>query len=394
MLVEENNANILFKRDIIVHTYSSHGHRIKYYYRCYDPLQIEKFLYGGGKCKYHYPRSYCESTIQGKDEYAIYKKRKNRLTVQVVPYNLYLLSRYNLTIVKYLYKHIYRGHDRVTIHAPWVFAQEVLWIIFEFNLNEIFSTVINLQFYILNQHCVTYLVNQNLKNILKWDHVFKIMRIEDFSMCSKSENARKYFYREFPEHYIWGKQDKCWKEIKKKRLFLWEEAPMTKLWVIEHIDKLLKDVMGNKEDFGGKVIVLVEIIDKYYQSFIEKQSIKLFPQVFLHKNTQLAHYMTSRAILAAKNEHVDSLNNKLIFMFLGEVRIFNNFDETIDDTNDYFQEQTISNVGIYLSHSIFSHDQLYVALSKKPSISTTKVLIKLSTVSIRGNILTKNIMYK
>ncbi|KAL0286560.1 UNVERIFIED_CONTAM: hypothetical protein Sradi_7144900 [Sesamum radiatum] len=37
-----------------------------------------------------------------------------------------------------------------------------------------------------------------------------------FSMCSKSENARKYLYREFPEHYVWDKQDRCWRERKKR----------------------------------------------------------------------------------------------------------------------------------------------------------------------------------
>ncbi|KAL0295330.1 UNVERIFIED_CONTAM: hypothetical protein Scaly_3106200 [Sesamum calycinum] len=35
-------------------------------------------------------------------------------------------------------------------------------------------------------------------------------------MCSKSENARKYLYREFPEHYVWDKQDRCWRERKKR----------------------------------------------------------------------------------------------------------------------------------------------------------------------------------
>lgn len=88
------------------------------------------------KCKYHYPRPYCESTIQGKDGYPIYRRRKDGLVVDlhkamldnqwVVPYNPYLLSRYNchinveicsgVTAVKYLYKYMYKGHDRVTIH--------------------------------------------------------------------------------------------------------------------------------------------------------------------------------------------------------------------------------------------------------------------------------------
>ncbi|KAK4394704.1 hypothetical protein Sango_1624700 [Sesamum angolense] len=207
-----------------------------------------------GKCKYQYPRSYCESTIQGKDGYPIYKRRRNGLTVQVrnaqlnnqwvVPYNPYLLLRYNchinveicsgVTAVKYLYKYIYKGHDKIAIHispiddenlvdeikqfqdARWVSAQEAMWRIFEFNLNETDPAVINLQLHLPNQQSVTYWANQRLDNILRWDHVSKTMLTEYFSMCSKSEDARKYLCREFPEHYVWDKQDRCWRERKKR----------------------------------------------------------------------------------------------------------------------------------------------------------------------------------
>ncbi|KAL3531639.1 hypothetical protein ACH5RR_005160 [Cinchona calisaya] len=58
-----------------------------------------------GECKYHYPRQFCNKTIQGQDGYPIYKRRDDRKEVKVrkailnnqwvVPYNPYLLSRYN-----------------------------------------------------------------------------------------------------------------------------------------------------------------------------------------------------------------------------------------------------------------------------------------------------------
>ncbi|KAL7137613.1 hypothetical protein ABFS83_10G105100 [Erythranthe nasuta] len=206
------------------------------------------------KCKYHYPRPYCESTIQGKDGYPIYRRRRNGITAQVrrahlnnqwvVPYNPYLLSRYNchinveicsgVTAVKYLYKYIYKGHDRVAVNisqndeennideikeyqdARWVSAQEAIWRIYEFNLNEISPPVIDLHLHLPNQQCVTYWANQNLSNVLKWDHVSKTMLTEYFSMCSRSEKARKYLYKEFPEYYVWDKQGRCWSERKKR----------------------------------------------------------------------------------------------------------------------------------------------------------------------------------
>lgn len=45
-----------------------------------------------------------------------------------------------------------------------------------------------------------------------------------------------------------------------------------------------------------------------------------------------------------------------------------NFVKTINKA----QGQTIPNVGVYLSDSVFSHDQLYVALSRGISRRTTK----------------------
>lgn len=206
------------------------------------------------KCKYHYPRPYCESTVQGKDGYPIYRRRNNGRKVEVrkaqlnnqwvVPYNPYLLSRYNchinveicsgVTAVKYLYKYIYKGHDRVAINisqdtvepvkdeirefqdARWVSAQEAIWRIYEFGLNEINPPVIDLQLHLPNQQSVTYWENQNLQNILLWDHASKTMLTEYFSMCSRSIEARKYLYREFPEHYVWDKKHRCWNERKKR----------------------------------------------------------------------------------------------------------------------------------------------------------------------------------
>ena len=34
-------------------------------------------------------------------------------------------------------------------------------------------------------------------------------------MCQTSEIARKFLYKEFPEHYVWDKQLRIWKERKK-----------------------------------------------------------------------------------------------------------------------------------------------------------------------------------
>ena len=74
-------------------------------------------------------------TTTTKEGYPLYRRRDNSRTVEVagmkldnrwvVPYNPYLLLKYNAHInveicstvsaVKYLYKYVYKGHDRVSV---------------------------------------------------------------------------------------------------------------------------------------------------------------------------------------------------------------------------------------------------------------------------------------
>jgi ATP-dependent DNA helicase PIF1 len=65
------------------------------------------------------------------------------------------------------------------------------------------------------------------------------------------------------------------------------------------------------------------------------------------------------------------------------------------------QGQTIPNVGVYLPEPVFSHGQLYVALSRATARSNIKILAippsdkkdKKRTIKINGKY-TKNIVYK
>ncbi|XP_024965988.1 ATP-dependent DNA helicase PIF1-like [Cynara cardunculus var. scolymus] len=66
------------------------------------------------------------------------------------------------------------------------------------------------------------------------------------------------------------------------------------------------------------------------------------------------------------------------------------FSMTINKT----QGQTIPNVGVYLPESVFSHGQLYVALSKETSRENTKVLVKPTKKFNRDGIYTSNMVYQ
>eukprot|EP00798_Chlamydomonas_sp_ICE-L_P028691 gene28691-31859_t len=145
-----------------------------------------------GKCTKNYPRPFCDETKDSADGYPVYRRPDNGRTVEkavnhggerrtvtldnrhVVPYNRALSAKYEAHInvehcatvrsVKYLYKYVYKGHDRAQVAfinkgpqgqvqdvaavvAPrdeiaeyldgrYVGACEAIWRLFSFHLHE------------------------------------------------------------------------------------------------------------------------------------------------------------------------------------------------------------------------------------------------------------------
>ena len=58
------------------------------------------------------------------------------------------------------------------------------------------------------------------------------------------------------------------------------------------------------------------------------------------------------------------------------------------------QGQTIPIMGLYLPKSVFTHGQLYVALSRVQSKDNIKVLVKDGHKEGKEDVYTKNIVYK
>ncbi len=202
-----------------------------------------------GHCKCHYPRQFQTTTLQGKDSYPIYRRREDGETVRVrghdldnrwvVPYSPKLLRRYDchmnvevcssIKAVKYLYKYIYKGHDRASVsvndaddnheineienfrEARWVGPQEALWRIYGFDLNGISPPVLQLQLHLPGMHLVSYKENADVRRVLDAQGVEKSMLTEFFKANQEFSWAQSLLYREFPESAVWNPTSKKWK---------------------------------------------------------------------------------------------------------------------------------------------------------------------------------------
>ena len=163
-----------------------------------------------GKCKKSYPKPFSQETYQGDDSYPVYRRRdtnnpvplNNQRNVMVdnswvVPYNPWLLLKYNCHInseicssiksVKYLYKYVYKGPDRVSVEvrpepnydevqqyvdARWICAPEAIWKIFSFSMYRMYPSVEWLQIHLQNQHQVRFRKGNNLLKIF-WNKTKK-----------------------------------------------------------------------------------------------------------------------------------------------------------------------------------------------------------------------------
>ncbi|KAG7956985.1 hypothetical protein I3843_11G152200 [Carya illinoinensis] len=127
-----------------------------------------------GHCKNSYPRHFVPSTTIGNDFF---------------PYNPYLLAMFDCHInieicstiktVKYLYKYVYKGHDRV---AFTLVSEQLNGLLHQKQLH---PAVYSLHLHLENQHHVTFRAHENLNNVISSDLSVKSMLTEFFSTNQK-----------------------------------------------------------------------------------------------------------------------------------------------------------------------------------------------------------------
>ncbi len=127
----------------------------------------------------------------------------------MVLHNVYLLTKYNahinvevcnnIHVIKYLFKYIYKGHDRATVEIShqsdnategnvvetdeikkyldcrYVSASEATWRIFKFDMHEWFPSIERLQYHLPNQQMVFFDDDDDVHEVAAWSAISKTM---------------------------------------------------------------------------------------------------------------------------------------------------------------------------------------------------------------------------
>ena len=193
-----------------------------------------------GKCSKNYPFTFNEETSVVDGSFPTYRRRNNNRRHQkrgfefdnrwVVPYNPYLTLKYcchinvevcgSVQAVKYLYKYIYKGHDRAMVEVQnineckeyldcrYVAACEASWRLFGFPLHGKSHSVLRLDCHLEGQQYSTFRDGEPIPAILNRNSKTKLTSF--FSLCQTSEHARNLLYHQVPTYYRWDQPSKEW----------------------------------------------------------------------------------------------------------------------------------------------------------------------------------------
>ena len=189
-----------------------------------------------GRCTKHYPKKFSERTILDKDGYPVYRRPDDNRSVDkggialhngfVVPHNRYLLMKYRAHInveycnqsraVKYLFKYINKGNDRVTAvivashqkknpnyhldevnmyyDCRYISPIEATWRIFMFDIQLRDPSVERLSFHLEDEQTVIFSENEPMDAILSKPSVKNSMFLGWMEANKVYEEARELMH--------------------------------------------------------------------------------------------------------------------------------------------------------------------------------------------------------
>ena len=214
-----------------------------------------------GKCTKHFPKKFIQHSSVDSEGYPVYKRRDNGIHVvknghklhngYVIPYNATLLKRYQCHInvewcnqtgsIKYLFKYINKGPDRVSaqLYEPaatedgqenakpvdeikafydcrYLSACEAAWRMFSFEIHYRTPSVERLSFHLEGEAPVVFHENSDLETVIHKPTVGASMFEAWMQMNRMFPIARDLTYAEFPTKYVWNAPKRIW-TLRKQR---------------------------------------------------------------------------------------------------------------------------------------------------------------------------------
>lgn len=165
----------------------------------------------------------------------------------VVPYNPILLKLFNAhiniekcnqsTAIKYLFKYISKGHDRVVVNlvsrnstedttpiidevqnylnCRYVYACETSWRIFGFPIHHRQPSVERLSFHLPDQQHVVYADTDDVLDLVDKPRVCESQFLSWMNLNKIDKNTRKLTYSEIPNRFVYDRSKRLWKARKR-----------------------------------------------------------------------------------------------------------------------------------------------------------------------------------
>ncbi|KAL9232898.1 hypothetical protein vseg_007960 [Gypsophila vaccaria] len=192
------------------------------------------------RCKYGFPKNFCDATSNNAEGYPLYRRpnngesaiiRKHRLDNRwVIPYNPYLLTTFDchlnvevcstIQAVKYMYKYVYKGHDRISFSVcgpdqggavdeidqyqsgRWVSPCEAAWRIYGFDLFEMYPSVMPLPIHLPNMQSLQMRPHEQLDAVAADEKRTRTALTEFFRVNSENPEIR-LLYGDFTDSFRW-----------------------------------------------------------------------------------------------------------------------------------------------------------------------------------------------
>jgi hypothetical protein len=187
-------------------------------------------------CSKSFPKPFREQTIINEDSYSVLRRRDtgtqyehgqhmvdNRWVVPRCHINVECIS--SIKAIKYIYKYVYKGHDRTTMEfgncedevklyldARYVSACEGCWRLYHFWMHEEKPAIIRLQVHTEDEQLVTWNneVAGNLQQVLENQGARDTTLTAYFKANQEYPEARDLLYQDFPSKFVWKKTPRKW----------------------------------------------------------------------------------------------------------------------------------------------------------------------------------------